>query len=369
MKKFYKLFSVRTTPVWTHWSIPLVLPLLVIPAFGTATTWFSPVESLLVTIILVASLLLAELAQILVAMGLGIRIKKIVLLPLNSLTYTNGSRQNHEAQMLSHLAAPLTNLLIALAAFAGLPLAARQAIGSFAFNEVAPGLLYALFVINLGLFVLQLLPALPLKGGQLVKRLAIARLGRQHAYRIIIPLGMATAALLIVAGAFSSFFLCFVGGLVLVSNLVETETEKQREFIEEFTARNVMNTHIVLVSPQESIRDVLRRPRFWNKELVVVENQKVLGVISPLALARLCRAGKLDVALSQVMYPEIKTVRGKHRLADLYAEAHWEDCAVYAVADKHKVVGILRINEIHTLLAEAQKEYGSAFTGLSAMAS
>jgi predicted transcriptional regulator/Zn-dependent protease len=355
MERFYRLFSIGSVPVWTHWTLPLLLTLLLI---FTVVQWFSPGEASLVVAILFGSLLLAELVQVGTTILLREKIRKIVLLPLGGQACTNDlSRKGAGKLMVHYLAGPVTNVGVSLLAFAHLPAAYRQEMLRLSFASLEPDLLMAACVINLGAGLLQLLPVLPMKGGRLLSDLLQPRIGRSLSYRILICFGLVTAVSLMVVGAFLSTFLLLVGILLLASNIVEAENEKQREFRKDFTVKHVMNTNIVLFNPDECVRDVLGRQRFWSKELVVVENRQAVGIISPATLNKLFREAAMDTRLGEVMNSRIKSISGKHRLEDLYQEANWEDSQVYAVTEHNRVIGVLRLPELHSMLSQVQREY------------
>ena len=193
------------------------------------------------TVLLFASLLLHELGHAVQARREGMEIEGITLWLFGGVASFRGAFPGPGAEFRISVAGPIVTLalgaaFIALAASAQLP-------------ETADGVVFWLAYINLSLLVFNLLPALPLDGGRIL-RAGLWRLRRDYlwATRIAAETGRATGMLVIAAG-FVLFllgghvrgaWLAFLGWFVLSAAGDEARQAEARQVIAGLSVRDLM---------------------------------------------------------------------------------------------------------------------------------
>ena len=176
---------------------------------------------LLATAILLFSVLIHELAHLLVARSAGSEMDEVHLWPLGGLEepYGRGYLHDHFQTM---LAGPLTNLLLALSCMMTLSAAEVSLLLSpFSGLEVPVGEPLSdtawrmAFMINWGLFVVNLLPITPFDGGVLFRTYLSTRFTEVESRDLMVRLGLVLGMFGVLAG-----FVFDISGLVAMSAFV-----------------------------------------------------------------------------------------------------------------------------------------------------
>ncbi|HIF00278.1 MAG: site-2 protease family protein [Fuerstiella sp.] len=176
---------------------------------------------LLATAILLFSVLIHELAHLLVARSTGGEMDEILLWPLGGLEepYGRGYLHDHFQTM---LAGPLTNLLLALSCMMTLSaLEVSPLLSPFSGLEVSNGESLTTtawrmaFMINWVLFVVNLLPVTPFDGGVLLRTYLSTRFSEGESRDLMVRLGLVLGMFGILAG-----FVFDISGLVAMSAFV-----------------------------------------------------------------------------------------------------------------------------------------------------
>jgi Zn-dependent protease len=235
--------------IGVHWSWLLVFGLMVWSLSQTVFPRQNPglsesdyrTMAVAATILLFASLLLHELGHAVQARREGMEIDGITLWLFGGVASFRGTFPGPGAEFRISVAGPIVTLVlgaafIALAASAQLP-------------ETADGVVFWLGYINLSLLVFNLLPALPLDGGRIL-RAGLWRLRRDYlwATRIAAETGRATGMLVIAAGfvlfllggTFGGAWLAFLGWFVLSAAGGEARQAEARRVISGLSVRDVM---------------------------------------------------------------------------------------------------------------------------------
>jgi Zn-dependent protease len=235
--------------VGLHWSSLVVLGLLVWTLSETVFPRQNPglteadyrAMALAAAVLLFASILLHELGHAVEARREGMAIEGITLWLFGGVASFRGSFPGPGAEFRIAIAGPLVSLglgvaFAAFAAFTGLP-------------EQVDGVASWLGYINLSLLVFNLLPALPLDGGR-VLRSALWRIRGDFTWatRIAAEAGRATGLLMIAAGfvlfllggMFSGAWIALLGWFVLNAAGTEARLAEARQAIAGLQVRDLM---------------------------------------------------------------------------------------------------------------------------------
>ena len=168
--------------------------------------------------LLFSSVVAHELSHSLCAVHRGIPVREIVLLPIGGVSEIERLPDRPRDELSIAIVGPLTSL--AIAAIAGamtliwgetlIPIDLTE--GSF---------IHRLAWANVFLGAFNLLPALPLDGGRVLRAALTERLGLERATRVAASLGRAAAAAMAVAGALFDVWLLLIAAFVYLGSQAE----------------------------------------------------------------------------------------------------------------------------------------------------
>jgi Zn-dependent protease/CBS domain-containing protein len=268
-----------------------------------------------------ACLLLHELGHAVVARREGMVIDGITLWVFGGVARFKGRFPSACAEFRIAIAGPAVSLVLGLVFIA--------TAGLLALPAAVDGVVHWLGVINLTLLAFNLLPALPLDGGRVLRAAlwqrrgdldgatrAAAALGRAFGQALIV-VGF---ALVLLAGGIGGLWFALIGWFVLGAASAEEAAVRQEHALAGRTVADAMVRDPVTVGadlPLTAFLDVVLAHR--HTAYPVPEGARVAGLVSFRALAR--GAGP-DAAVRDVMVPlgEVLVVRPDAALADVLPE-------------------------------------------------
>lgn len=163
--------------------------------------------------------ILHELAHVVVAGGLGWKVKRIELLPFGGVVeFDEAFYGTPGSEIAISLAGPIHNLI-----FAGLVLALLQR------EILPPGFGEFVFELNLAMGLFNLLPAIPLDGGRVARALLSNSVGVARATAIAVNIGRIVGFVMLALGVYLVFagegniFLPSLGGFLMFAASRESE--------------------------------------------------------------------------------------------------------------------------------------------------
>jgi Zn-dependent protease/predicted transcriptional regulator len=153
-----ELGRVAKIPVRVHLTFLLLIVWL---AFGSVDT--KPLHEALFVMLVFLCVLLHELGHALVARRFGVQTRDITLYPFGGIA-TLLSQPSPKAELVISLAGPIVNVLLAAALFPFVTIPSQPPT-----SPTTVGMLERLFMTNIALAVFNLLPALPMDGGRVLR--------------------------------------------------------------------------------------------------------------------------------------------------------------------------------------------------------
>ncbi len=184
MKWSYKLGEVFGIGVHVHATFLLLLGFVALSTYSDTKSLPAVLLSVAFMVVIFCLVVLHEYGHALTARHFGIRTLHITLYPIGGVAMLQGMPKRPREQLLVALAGPAVNF-----ALAGLLAAAMAALGApvLSWNELGEdprSLLSALLLANLVMGSFNLLPALPMDGGRVLRALLAMRMGPAAATRI-----------------------------------------------------------------------------------------------------------------------------------------------------------------------------------------
>jgi Zn-dependent protease len=318
------------------------------PGLSHATyIWMAIVASVL----FFASLLLHELGHAVQARRDGVEIDGITLWLFGGVARFKGMFPSAGAEFRIAIAGPLVSLALGL----------LFALGAWAIStrEAIDGVAAWLGYINLTLLVFNLLPALPLDGGRVLRSvLWHVRGSFRWATRVAASIGRAFAYLFIGAGlflfifqgSFSGAWLAFIGWFLLQAATAEDRYLLVHDALGDLRVADVMVRDPVTVAPHMSIGRFMDEVA-WSRRYTtypVVEDGRALGLLAFRSVAAVPR-GEWDTRLvGECMIPRerVPVLRTAQSAVDALAELSDSDVHRGFVLDGDRLVGFLSITDL-----------------------
>jgi Zn-dependent protease/CBS domain-containing protein len=228
---------------------------------------------------------LHELGHSLVAQRFGVRVREILLLPIGGVARLLREPQKAWQELLIAVAGPAVNVVIALALWvlvlvafpAGYLSGNWKMVPEASLRTLIAGLLFG----NIGLAVFNMIPALPMDGGRVLRSALAMVIGRPRATNIAGFVGQVLAAGLVAYGLKESPILALIGGFVFLGATQERMGVEANSALQGVRAGDVCAPNAILLSPGDSlgaaIELMMRTPQH---NFAVVHGPSVVGTLS-----------------------------------------------------------------------------------------
>jgi Zn-dependent protease/predicted transcriptional regulator len=354
----FRLGRIAGIQVGINWSWLLVFALIV----WTLTTGIFPETNpglgdgtyvalgIVAALLFFTSLLLHEFGHALQARREGMEIEGITLWLFGGVAKFKGMFPSAGAEFRIAIAGPLVSLalgaLFVLLAQVGLP-------------ETVDAVLAWLGYINLALLVFNLLPALPLDGGRILRSALwyykrdfgsstqiAAQIGRGFGYLFI----AGGVAMLIFQGTFSGVWLAFIGWFLLQAAGAEDRYRLTRHALDGLHVRDLMVREPVTARPEATIGEFMD-DTVWNRRYTtypVTENGHVLGLLPFRCVAEVPRREWDQRRVRDCMLPleRVPVVSPDDELIDAAGELSEDDLHRALVLEDGRLVGLLSATDV-----------------------
>jgi len=325
--------------------VTFLLLFVLIGLGGTVTSPRSLVIELLWIAALFGSVLLHELAHSFAARHYQIPVKDILLLPIGGVSEIEEMPREPGWELTIAAVGPLTSFAIALVALVGCVLAGDRV---WPPTLMAGAVLARLAWLNILLGGFNLLPALPLDGGRVLRAWLAMRMGRGRATVVAARLGRYAGVALMVVGFLYDLWLVAIGLFVYLGASMEGREEEIRQVLSGRTVAESMvsppwtaEAHMY-VSP-EMLVEACRH----QGALPVTRDGSYLGLLGPTQV-RMIRPAE---PAGEVADRSVPPVRPTDRLDQaLDAMRRGRQPAVAVVGPDQCVVGVVGEREFQALL-------------------
>ncbi|NJR46055.1 MAG: site-2 protease family protein [Hyellaceae cyanobacterium CSU_1_1] len=342
---------------------------LVTWSYGSGLTQFPELTGItpwllgLVTALLLFSSVLAhELGHSFVAISQGIPVKSITLFIFGGLATLEKESETPLQAFLVAIAGPLVSLLL----FGLLTFVATTAPLTTPLQAIISLVAY----INLVLAAFNMIPGLPLDGGNVLKAIVWKVTGNPNKGVIIAGrVGQVIGWIAIALGILSiigvsqvgSIWTLLIGTFLLQNAGFAAQSATVQDKLSQYTAEDAVIADSPIVSSSLSIREfvnnyVIGKER-WKKFLLVDENQQLLGFVTTEDLKQIHTSDWNDIYLTELVkpVPEADTIAADTSLlevAKLFETTEARELVVISAAGK--VLGLLEKASIIKLMTEQE---------------
>jgi PDZ domain-containing secreted protein/Zn-dependent protease/CBS domain-containing protein len=372
MESSFTLLRVRGIPIGAHWSWVLVLGLVVwslgtslfpatYPGLGSRTYL---VMGAVAGALFFLSILIHELGHAFRALDEGMEIEGITLWLFGGVARFRGMFPSAGAEFRIAIAGPVMSVaLAAIFAIAGLPEPSSE--GARALTGIADYLAR----INAILVVFNLVPALPLDGGRVLRAWLWARQKSYSAATLSAArAGKAFGGLLAIVGLLNAFagagggnglWLLFLGWFLVQAAQAETSSAFIREAFEGRRVGDLMTRDPAVVSAGMSVGellDVIVGQR-GHSTYPVVQGEEVVGLVSLRQASAVPPVERGTRTVGEVMQVDVPRLTSETPLSQA-AEALNSEPRRALIMDGDRLVGVLSISDVSRAI-EAERTRAS----------
>ncbi len=359
MNPTFQLGRIAGIRIGVNWSWLIVFALIVwslaVAVFPSQNPGFSDGEYVAIAVVAAllffASLLLHELGHALRAKREGVEIEGINLWLFGGVAQFKGGFPSAGAEFRIAIAGPLVSLalgtlFVLVAAFAGLPNAVDGVVAWLGFT-------------NLILLAFNLLPALPLDGGRVLRSAlwyfkgdlqwatwVASGVGRGFGF-LFIGLGL---VMLIVEGAFSGAWLAFIGWFLLQAATGEARYVATKQALDGLKVRDLMIREPVTVDAKLSLGQFMDDVA-WSQRYTtypVLDHGSPIGLLVFRSVASVPRDEWDTRRVSDAMIPreEVPLLDEDEPAIDALAKLSTREVNRGLVVDDGRLVGLLSITDL-----------------------
>jgi Zn-dependent protease/CBS domain-containing protein len=278
MKYSFKIGSAWGIPIELHLTFILLIAAVFILSLPTQQFY-----TFFLVLFLFIFVVFHELAHSVIARHYGIKVRKIILYPIGGVSEIEEIPDNPSQEWRMAVAGPLTSLVLGAVLLVASLIISAQTITFATFAGNTGNFLTDLAILNILLGVFNLIPAFPMDGGRVFRALLAERLKFSDATRYAVYLGKIFGIAMVVGGfLFPSYFLLILVGIfVYIGASEEAEQTIVSTTLAGVRVKDVMQSEIGSVNPQQSLTEALE-VMFKNRyHDVLVEKEGVLqGVIT-----------------------------------------------------------------------------------------
>lgn len=331
--------------------------------------WFL---GLVAALLLFSSVLAHELGHSFVAISQGIPVKSITLFIFGGLATLEKESETPLQAFSVAIAGPLVSVLLFgifsfIAATAPLSLPIKAIVSLVAY-------------INLVLALFNMIPGLPLDGGNVLKAIVWKITGNPNkgiifAGRVGQFIGWLAIALgflsILGISQIGSIWTLFIGAFLLRNAGFAAQSATVQDKLSQYTAQDAVILDSPVVSSNQSVREfvnnyVIGKER-WKKFLIVDENQQLIGEIAIADLKQIPTSQWNDIYLSELVKPvdEANIILANTSLLDVAKEFETNTPReLIVVRESGEVLGLLEKASIINLMTKEDNEKDKSGTSL-----
>ncbi len=350
MKWSWKIARLADIDVYVHATFFILIAWIGLSIWQQQANIPAVINGIGFILILFVCVVLHEFGHALTARRFGIRTRHITLLPIGGVASLERMPDDPKQEFLVALAGPAVNVVIAL----GLWLWLQLSNGLVKVEELATtdaSFLARLMAINVMLAVFNLLPALPMDGGRVLRAILAMRLEPARATQIAASVGQILAVWMGVFGFFYYPFLMFIALFIWIGAVAEAGSANMKSVLAGVSVGDAMLTDVQTLSGGEPLSRAIEKTLAGSqKDFPVMSDGEVAGVLTQAALLRGLQAAGSDAYVRDWMHPEVPTLAAHEPLEKALERLRDSPCKLLPVVQAERIVGFINIDNIAELI-------------------
>ena len=280
---------------------------------------------------LVLSVLIHELGHSVVARWYGVEVKEITLWILGGVAQFQEMPRQRGAEAVVAIAGPITSILLAVLFWLSWQIV-QSPMALFVVSYLA--------IVNVALALFNMLPALPMDGGRVLRSLLALRLGQLRATQVAAVVSQLIAVLMGIYGFLTfQIFLLAIAFFIYLAVRGEAQYAVITQALEDIKVEDLMTKDVVTVGPDMPVEQFVKL-MFFKKHLgyPVVDEGELVGFVK---LQHAENAGE-GATVRDIMATEVKTIAPSESAVNAFKRISENDVGrLVVVDDSGRMLGIL----------------------------
>lgn len=387
MKGSLRIAKIFNIPVEVHWSFLLLFVYVIYLSFKENWGIWGAVSASLFVLVLFLCVVMHEFGHALMARRYDVQTRDITLYPIGGVARLERLPRKPVQEFWVAIAGPLVNIAIAFILFPVLLLLDSDTLlnvfyslynQSDADNFFMPSNLpvYAyialgLIGLNLTLAIFNLIPAFPMDGGRVLRAVLSYFFGHLKATKIASLVGQFIAVYFVYNGIMGngSVTQLFIGVFVFLAAGSEARIASMENALQHLKVKEWMKKDFIRFEKTQQLSEILPLVQEeGDREILVFDVwQNLVGTVSTFEIIETCLKGEGQKEVGEIIFPIEKVLTEDLTLQDALLLFQQTNTKTLPVMRHFELVGILEINQIHTInqvLNKSGKQKKSIFNGL-----
>ncbi len=344
--------QVRGIDIKVHFSFVLILALGAWQ-WGSSHGGTGAVFGMLLMLLLFACVALHELGHSLVAQRFNIKVKEIVLLPIGGVARLQGRPATPKEELLIALAGPLVNVVLALLLLIPAKLAVpwdalqTRPLVTVMTPSLSTALLWLLSA-NVTLAVFNMIPALPLDGGRVLRAALEMGMGHERATSVASLVGQVLAFGMGIYGMVSgNFILALIALMVFTGAGQERVEASARTVLSTLRVGDAYNKHALTLGPGDRLSRVVDFIlTSYQPDFAVMQGDAPVGIVTRATVLQALGESEEDPYVAGIMDREMVRVDAGLSLDAVRQAMAEKEIRVVAVFDGERYLGLVSAEDI-----------------------
>jgi Zn-dependent protease len=351
MKWSIRIGTAFGIPVYMHLTFLLLLAWVGVSHWVQSKSLEAVIGGVAFIVAIFACVVLHEFGHALTARRYGITTRDVTLLPIGGVARLERMPDEPMQELWVALAGPAVNVVIAAALFLWI-----RTTGLFSpvdqLSVTGGSFLERVMVVNVSLVLFNLIPAFPMDGGRVLRALLATRMEYTRATHIAAGIGQAVAFGFGFVGLFYYPLLIFVGLFVWIGAAQEASMVQMRSSLGGIPISRAMITDFHTLAPQSTLSQAIELTLAGEqKDFPVVEDSRVVGVLTQKDLLHALAKRGLHVAVGDAMQREFETADASEMLETAFQRLAACACRTAPVSFQGRLVGLVTMDNIGEFLA------------------
>ncbi len=334
-------------PVFIHWSFGFIFFYIAYQSFEEGLSLISFLFQVALTLTVFLCIVLHEYGHALMARKYGVQTKDIIIFPIGGVARLERIPKKPIQEFLMTLAGPMVNIAIAIILgvlfliLFGVEIF-EIGIGGLLDNNLR-SFIGLLIVINLFLFLFNMIPAFPMDGGRLVRSSLAMKIGHVRATHIATIIGK-ICAIGFVGIAFwrGDIILAFIGAFVFYAAHNEGKNNKVLARLSGVKVGDIANATFFKIQNTDLFSDVLLRFReSEEKNFLVFNGEDIVGSFPEQYILYYLKEGiSSDSTVSRLMSDRYGIHDSDDSLREVYEEMNETGIAIVGIKKDDQLIGV-----------------------------
>jgi Zn-dependent protease/CBS domain-containing protein len=302
--------------------------------------------------------LLHELSHSIVARKHGVKIDKIVLLPIGGVSAMEKIPEDPSKELRIALAGPMLNFVVALIALIPLLISPGgmerfyQTFFSLTLPRDFIGLAAVVLKVNILLGGFNLLvPALPMDGGRIFRALLAFKMGFVDATELSSGLARMIAVFMFFFGLFFSPWLMLIAFFIYIGAMQESQITVVSSLLRDVKVRDIMTTKLVTLRPDAKLDEVSDLIiHYKHMGYPVIDAGEMIGIFTFTDLASVPKLRWPLTRVDEVMSRDVITCGPNEDAMSALMKMNTKAVGRLPVVEEGKLIGIISKTDVFRMI-------------------